>query len=41
MAPEEEQLIEDDIAEMAAQGILKKVKNPEWAFPFFVAKGRG
>jgi hypothetical protein len=41
MAPEEEQMIEDEIAEMASKGILKKVKNPQWAFPFFVSKGGG
>jgi hypothetical protein len=29
MAPEEEQMIEDEIAEMAAKGILKEVKNPQ------------
>jgi hypothetical protein len=26
---------------MASKGILKKVKNPQWAFPFFVSKGGG
>ena len=41
MAPEDEQMIEDEIAEMAAKGILRKVTNPQWTFPFFVAKGKG
>ena len=41
MAPDDEQMVEDEIAEMAAKGILKKVKNPKWTFPFFVAKGKG
>jgi hypothetical protein len=41
MAPEDEQMIEDEIAEMEAKDIFKKVTNPQWTFPFFVVKGKG
>jgi hypothetical protein len=41
LPPDEELIVEDEIAEMAARGILKKIRDPKWVFPLFVAKGMG
>jgi len=38
---EDEQMIEEVIGEMAAKGLLERIRDPEWVFPFFVAKGQG
>ena len=37
MSPEDEQVIGD----MAAKGLLERIRDPKWVFPFFVAKGKG
>jgi len=41
MSPEDEQMIEEEIGEMAAKGLLERIRDPKWVFPFFVAKGKG
>jgi len=40
MAPEYEQMVENE-TEMAAKGIFKTVKDPQYTFSFLVAKGKG
>jgi len=41
MSPKDEQMIEEKIGEMAAKGLLERIRDPKWVFPFFVAKGKG
>jgi hypothetical protein len=41
MSPEDEQMIEEEIGKMAAKGLLERIRNPKWVFPFFVAKDKG
>ena len=41
MAPGEDEIIEEEIAQLATKGFLTKAKNPRWCFPFFVATGKG
>jgi hypothetical protein len=41
MSPEDEQMIEEEIGEMAAKGLLERIRDPKWVFPFFVARGKG
>jgi len=41
MSPEDEQMIEEEIGEMGAKGLLERIRDPKWVFPFFVAKGKG
>jgi hypothetical protein len=39
LPPDAEQMVENEIAEMAIKGILKKIQDPKWIFPFFIANG--
>ena len=41
MPPDDDQMLAKEIPDMASKGILRKVRDPKWAFPFFVAKGKG
>jgi hypothetical protein len=41
MSPEDEQMIEEEIREMAAKGLLERIRDPKWVFPFFVARRKG
>jgi hypothetical protein len=41
MSPENEPMIEEEIGEMAAKGLLERIRDPQWVFPFFVAKAKG
>ena len=38
---DEEEMVQDGIAEMAAKGILKKIQDPKGVFPFFFEKIKG
>jgi hypothetical protein len=40
-SPENEQMFEEEIGEMAAKALLNRIRDPKWVFPFFVAKGKG
>ncbi len=37
---EDEQMVEDEIQDMLKKGIISKVPNSKWIFPFFVARSR-
>jgi hypothetical protein len=40
MSAEDEQVLEDEVKEMLDKGIMEKVKNSKWVFPFFIARGK-
>ena len=41
LSAEDEQMIEEELGEMAANGFVERIRDPKWVFPFFVAKGKG
>ena len=40
MSTEDEQVLEDEVKQMLDKGIVEKVKNSKWVFPFFIARGK-
>ena len=40
LSAEDEQMIEEELGEMAANGFVERIRDPKWVFPFFVVRVR-